>query len=125
VLAQRCPVVFDTAVQRIDFAGRASATSVKVIFTSQIVGHPLCLIHHLSDILGHPVCLEYLQPLTPCRTCAMMSVIAHDTHRPKGASLMRIHTDTLEAHQIYRAAADMHDVYIDVTSHGSRKRNHA
>lgn len=38
---------------------------------------------------------------------------------------MRIHTDTLMAHQIYRAAADMYDVYIDVTSHGSRKRHHA
>lgn len=38
---------------------------------------------------------------------------------------MRIHTDTLEAHQIYRAANDMPDVYVDITRRGSRKRNHA
>lgn len=38
---------------------------------------------------------------------------------------MRIHTDTLTFNQVINAAMDMQDVYIDVTSHGSRKRDHA
>lgn len=38
---------------------------------------------------------------------------------------MRIHTDHLTFNQVINAAMDMQDVYIDVTRHGSRKRDHA
>ena len=38
---------------------------------------------------------------------------------------MRIHTDTLTYADMHRAARDLPEVFVTVTPHGSRKRDHA
>lgn len=38
---------------------------------------------------------------------------------------MRLHTNTLTERDIYEAVADMDNVFVQVTRHGSRQRDHA